>query len=192
MRPRYPRLLHDSLTVSATTFPHKTAVIDGKRHLTYSDLHDQALRLAAALQARGVRRGDRVALYMENSLEAVVGIYSALYAGAAFMVVNPQTKEDKLEYVLADSGAKAVFSEGRLARLVAQVMSGAPAAAGERVLVHADTKAAELTQAGSAPGFVEVSLSEADGAPTDLAPPGTIPLDLAALVYTSGSTGNRS
>src|SRR5690554_5985605 len=140
MRPRYPRLLHDSLTVSASKFPHKTAVVDGKRHLSYSDLQDQALRLAAALQARGVGRGDRVALFMENSLETVVGIYAALYAGAVFMVVNPQTKEDKLEYVLADSGASALLSDARLTALAEKV---APRVPSLRALV----RVGEATQA---------------------------------------------
>lgn len=177
MRPRYPRLLHDSLTVSATTFPHKTAVVDGKRHLTYSDLHDQALRLAAALQARGVRRGDRVALYMENSLEAVVGIYAALYAGAAFMVVNPQTKEDKLEYVLADSGATALLADARLSALAEQVAPTVP---------HLAT----LVRVGDATG-TSLAWSELLAAhEPEPAPTGVIPVDMAALVYTSGSTGN--
>ena len=108
MPPRYPRLLHDSLSVSAAAYPQKTAVIEGQSSITYEQLQDQALRLASGLRARGVKRGDRVALYMENSLETVVGIYAALYAGAAFMVVNPQTKDDKLEYMLNDAGASAL------------------------------------------------------------------------------------
>ena len=177
MRPRYPRLLHDSLTVSATAFPHKAAVVDGKRHLTYSDLHDQALRLASALQARGVRRGDRVALYMENSLETVVGIYAALYAGAAFMVVNPQTKEDKLEYVLADSGATALLADARLSALAEQVAPSVP---------HLTT----LVRVGDATA-ASLAWSELLAAhEPEPAPAGVIPVDMAALVYTSGSTGN--
>src|SRR5690554_5963855 len=114
MPPRYARLLHDSLAVSAVNHPDKVAVAEGNRQITFAELQEQALRLAAALQFRGVKRGDRVALFLENSLETVVGIYATLNAGAAFMVVNPQTKEDKLEYVLNDSGAVAIISDTRL------------------------------------------------------------------------------
>src|SRR5690625_2744339 len=126
MIPRYPRLLHDSLTLSAAAQPDKVAIVEGQRRITYAELHDQALRLATGLQGRGVRRGDRVALFLENSLETVVGIYAALYAGAAFMVVNPQTKEDKLEYVLSDAGASALISDARLSKLAEEVAPRLP------------------------------------------------------------------
>lgn len=177
MLPRYPRLLHDSLTLSAQVHPRKTAIVDGGRRLTYEQLHDQALRFAAALIASGVKRGDRVALYLENSLETVIGIYAALHAGAAFMVINPQTKEDKLEYILADSGAAALLSDARLSAAAEAV---APRLPSLQLLV----RVGEAT---------DVSRSFADLLAAHAPQPrsvGVIPLDLAALVYTSGSTGN--
>ena len=58
--------------------------------------------LARLLRARGVRRGDRVALFLDNGIEMVVGVYAALRLGAVFMPVNPLTKEDKLAYLLND------------------------------------------------------------------------------------------
>lgn len=177
MHPRYPRLLHDSLSLSAAERPDKVAIVDGGRRLTYRELHDRSLRLAAALQALGVRRGDRVAVYLENSLEAVLGVYAALYAGAAFMVVNPQTKQDKLEYVLADAGAAAVISEGRLTALVEEAAPRLPALA-------ALVRVGEATERSLA---LDDLLAAYEPAPE---PRGTIPLDLAALIYTSGSTGN--
>ncbi len=177
MPPRYPRLLHDSLSVSAAAYPQKTAVIEGQSSITYEQLQDQALRLASGLRARGVKRGDRVALYMENSLETVVGIYAALYAGAAFMVVNPQTKADKLEYLLNDSGAAATISDARLAGLVEQV---APKLFRLPTLIKVGPESAMSES-------LEALLESHEPAP---APTGTIPLDMAALVYTSGSTGN--
>ena len=57
-------------------------------------------------------RGDRVAIYLDNSATVVIGIYAALRAGAAFVVINPQTKEDKLRYILADCGAVALVADG--------------------------------------------------------------------------------
>ncbi len=58
--------------------------------------------------ARGVERGDRVALFLDNSVEMVVGIYAALRIGAVFMPINSLTKQDKLAYLLNDSRASAL------------------------------------------------------------------------------------
>lgn len=193
MQPRYPRLLQDSLTISAAKNAEKTAVVTADERVTYAELHDRALRFAGLLQAVGVRRGDRVAIFLENSVDTVAGIYGALYAGAAFMVVNPQTKEDKLHYMLADSGAAAVLSEGRLARLVTGLMADPAtvlpnllalvlAGGGEPVSPTAGATAAATAR------FAVHDLRTWTS--TEVADPGTIPLDLAALVYTSGSTGN--
>jgi len=188
MLPRYPRLLHDSLTLSAAANENKTAVITADERVTYAELRERALRLAGLLQGHGVKRGDRVAVFLENSVDTVVGIYGALYAGTAFIVINPQTKEDKLHYVLADSGAAAVLSEGRLARVVAGLMATEETVLpGLKVLVHAGDPGKPREPAAN-PDFAVVNLREAPSTP--LMPPGTIPLDLAALVYTSGSTGN--
>src|SRR5690606_15994539 len=98
-----------------------------------------------------VKRGDRVAVFLENSVAALVGIYGALYAGAAFIVVNPQTKADKLQYVLSDSGAAAVLSEGKLARMVGDIQSDASTALAElRVLVMASGELDPLSVAPAA------------------------------------------
>ncbi len=184
------RLLHDSLTLSAAGESEKSAVITAEERVTYAQLHERALRFAALLQRNGVRRGDRVAIFLENSVDAVAAIYGVLYAGAAFMVVNPQTKEDKLHYMLADSGAAATISEGRLARMVADILaSGSTALPALKVLVFAGrSEGFEILAPGAHPGFVTRDLASATS--SELTNAGTIPLDLAALVYTSGSTGN--
>lgn len=177
MVPRYPRLLHDALTVSAARLPDKVAVIDGSRRITYGELNRKALDLAAALQRLGVARGDRVALYLENSLEVAIGIYAALFAGAAFVVINPQTKAHKLEYMLNDSGATAILSDGKLSAVTEQVADGLSAR--PRLIKVGDGTAKSL-------GLEQLS-AEQGGEP---ALRNVIPNDLAGLVYTSGSTGN--
>lgn len=184
------RLLHDSLTRSAEAHPDKVAVVTSEERVTYAELRRRALSFAGQLQASGVKRGDRVAVFLENSVAAVVGVYGALYAGAAFLVVNPQTKDDKLRYVLRDSGAAAVLSAGRLARMVADLMEdGATVLPHLAALVYADDQPQAVNAAlGAAAAFATHALAGSECGP--LADPGTIPLDLAALVYTSGSTGN--
>ncbi len=175
------RLLCDGLLINAERSPAKTAVVIEGKPYTYGELLERASRLAQALRQRGVQRGDRVAIYMDNTWPCVVSIYAVLLAGAVFLVVNPQTKSDKLEFILDDSDAKALLTDGHLAgvfmpalprldKLRAVICSGKPP--------DGDISRVE--------SFDEVLRS----APPLVAPVATIPPDLAALIYTSGSTGN--
>ena len=103
MSPRAQRLLHDALLASADVNPSKTAIIAEGRSYSYTQLLDAALRLASALQDNGIRRGDRVAIYLDNSWFAAVAVYGTLLAGGVLTIINPQTKSEKLAFVLADS-----------------------------------------------------------------------------------------
>jgi long-chain acyl-CoA synthetase len=172
------RLLHEALLRSAERVPELEAVVAGADRLAYAALADRALRLARALQELGVGRGDRVAVYMENSAGCATAVYAAMLAGGVFVVVNPQTKEDKLLYVLDDCEATVLLTEGTLTRT-------ALAAAAEAPSVKAVVAASAPEGVEGALAFDEVvAASEPDPRRA-----GTIPLDLAALIYTSGSTG---
>ena len=172
------RLLHETLLASAERMPEREAVVAGAERLAYSELLDRSLRLARALQDLGVARGDRVAIYMDNSAGCATAIYAAMLAGGVFVVVNPQTKEDKLLYVLDDCEAAVVLTEGSLTRTA---LSAAASASSVKAVISA-----------SPPEGVEGALDfgevVASAAPHPRAA-GTIPVDLAALIYTSGSTG---
>src|SRR6476659_4039270 len=124
--PRVQRLLPDALLASADRDAAKIAVIaDGARY-SYVALLDQALRLAKALQDNGVTRGDRVAIYLDNSWHAVVAVYGTLLSGGVLTVINPQTKAEKLAYMLADSEACALVTERTLAPVYLAALGDAP------------------------------------------------------------------
>ena len=181
MTPRPERLLHDGLFARAAdpAFASKPAVVVEGKPYTYAELRDAVVRLASTLRARGVERGDRVAIYMDNTWPCVVSLYATLAAGGVFLIVNPQTKADKLKFILDDSGAKVLLTDGHLAHEFVPVL------AENKTLVG-------VIASGTLPeghGLVAFDDALHDGA-TTLAPSGTIPLDLAALIYTSGSTGN--
>ena len=172
------RLLHETLLVSADRAPDREAVVAGADRLAYAELAGNALRLAQALQELGVGRGDRVAIYMDNSAGCATAIYATLLAGGVFVIVNPQTKEDKLLYVLDDCEAAVVLTEGSLTRTA---LSAAASASSVKAVVSA-----------SPPEGVEGALDLAEVVASAEPEPhgaGTIPVDLAALIYTSGSTG---
>ncbi len=179
MLPRPLRRLHDSLLNSSTRLPDKLAVVVEGKPYSYAQLLDSAMRLAEALRARGVQRGDRVAIYMDNTWPCVVSIYAVLMAGGVFLVINPQTKGDKLEFILDDSDTKLLITDGHLASVFVPLLSKLPKLAG-------------VICSGQAPVAATVDSFDAvlrDTAPLALPIP-VIPLDLAALIYTSGSTGN--
>jgi amino acid adenylation domain-containing protein len=176
---REARLLHDSLVRAAAEDGAKTAlVVDGQR-VSYGDFLDSARRFARALQEQGLERGDRVVVFTDNSLPCAISIFGTLLAGGAFVVVNPQTKADKLAYILSDSEAAFVVTEGTIARVAAQATERAPS-------LRAAIRAGGGEELDGMVPFEDL-LEGADSEPRD---PGTIPLDLAALIYTSGSTGN--
>ena len=87
----------------------------GDTRYSYRDIDQMATRLAVAMQKRGVRRHDRVALFLPNGVEMVVGIFAALRCGAAFMPINPQTKTAKLRYMLTDSTPRCLVAQAELA-----------------------------------------------------------------------------
>ena len=172
------RLLHDSLLRSAESTPSKPALVVGDATATYEELLEDAMRLARAFQDLGLKRGDRVVLYMDNSKACTVAIFAALLAGGVFVVVNPQTKEDKLAYILADCEATILVTEGAISSI------GVAAAAGIESLVA--TIVASPPTAIAAEFVLEELIERGDASVRET---GVIPLDLAALIYTSGSTG---
>src|SRR3954466_14545456 len=114
------------LQESERRFPDKVALIAGERRVTYGQLAAQARNLAAVLRARGVARGDRVVVLLDNSPETAVAIFAVLQAGAVFSVVNPGTKLEKLAYILNNCSAKALLTEPRLEPVASEAAKSAP------------------------------------------------------------------
>src|SRR2546428_13236572 len=83
-------ILHQSLQDSAAEWPERIAVVEpGIGELTYRDLDKLSEQLASYLYRVGVRRGDRVGLYMEKSIDAIASIFGVLRVGAAYEPLDP-------------------------------------------------------------------------------------------------------
>jgi len=102
------------LESSAQRLPQKIALICGNRRFTYREVEERANRLAHSLVNEGIGRGDRVAVYLDNTAEAVVAVFAILKAGAVFLVVNPTTKTDKLLYILNNCRARGLVEDSLL------------------------------------------------------------------------------
>ena len=173
------------LESSARQWPTKTAIICGNRRWTYAEIDASANRLAHALIAEGVERGDRVAVYLDNSAEAVIAIFAILKAGAVFLVVNPTTKAEKLAYILNNCRATALVTTTRKMVALDAIWSETPHL---RLVVAADAADDPALPGKTCRGLLGLLDRHAHD---DQPPPKrAIDIDLAALIYTSGSTGN--
>lgn len=173
-----PRLLHDFLF--QRTCPgeqDRIALITDDQCYTYAQLASAAHQLAGVLHASGVARGDRVAIFLDNSWESAVSIFATLHAGGVFVLINPQTKTDKIEFILRDSGACALIAERRLDHTFRPAL--------ERL---EQPPALLLTDSPSDPPNNWIASAIPNANPPQ-SPCPVIPLDLAAIIYTSGSTG---
>ncbi len=176
--------LHDYLSHSAARTPDKVALVCTGQRVTYAQLEERSNALAATLCARGVRRGDRVIVFADNTVETVVSFWAVLKANAAVSIVNPQTKSDKLLYLINDCRPAALISDEHIFHVFRE-----PARSPHLrcVIVSgplADDKLAALPHALR----WDDALAEGrrSAAPRRL----NIDIDLAAIVYTSGSTGD--
>jgi amino acid adenylation domain-containing protein len=177
-------LVQDTLYQNALRIPDKVALICDGQRLTYADVDAMTNRLANALIEHGVQRGDRVAIYLNNSVEAVAGIFATLKAGGVFVVVNHTTKRDKLTYILNNCRATALLTEARKASLADQVLSDVPSL---KFNVLCGQRPSRDT--GEHERCLDFETIQA-GYPADRPPTVNIDLDLACLIYTSGSTGD--
>jgi len=177
------RLLGEALLYSSKRHSSKTAVILKGEEYSYSLLKENSEKLAAYFIKSALKKGDRIAIYMNNSWPAIVSIYGATLAGFVFVVINPQTKADKLGYILNDSGAKILITEIFLQKEFHKALDYTKEI---KEIIYTGKTDQELKHKNIIfAGFESVMLNPAYSGKF----PKIIPNDLAALIYTSGSTG---
>lgn len=179
---REPRTLADCLFRSVALFPDKTALICNDSTLTYHELFDESLKIAATLKTHDIKRGDRVIIFMDNTLECAAALWGVILADAVFVIINPQTKIDKLAYMLLDSDATGLITEHKYEHIYLEALKHALA-----VKLVISTKHSSGLPTGNQETFKHIFNTAAPSIPQTTQ---TISVDLAALIYTSGSTGD--
>jgi len=185
-----PTLVHDWLSRSARCFPDKVALVCGEQRWTYRALDKRSDHLAASLLDAGVRRQDRVAVFLENSVETVISLYGILKAGGVFIILAGSLKGAKLRYIMDNSGANILITNTSKTRVVSDALSER---AGDRkvIWIGPDNRIPEQFSKSSR-SWDEI-FSDFDDNNTDGVKkcrlPRCIDVDLATLIYTSGSTG---
>lgn len=176
-------LVNDFLEDSAKRRPDKTALVAGSERYTYRELDAMAGRLAASLVSEGLRKGERVAVLLDNTVEAVVSIFGILKASGVFLMVNPSTKEEKLAYILNNCRASVLVVSSNKLKAVSGACATAPSL--KTVYVAGETKEDAVAPLKKTLGLAVILKN---GAARPLSRP--IDADLATIIYTSGSTGN--
>jgi amino acid adenylation domain-containing protein len=175
------RLVHHAVEASARRFRDKTAVVCGDRRISFGELDAASNRLANALLGEGVLPGDRVAVFLENSIEAVISIFGILKAGAAFTLISATTKANRLAKVLADERASALITTN--SGPVGRIIDSLPPEAQPRTVVWV---AGTPRGARQRSRDWEALLACASDGPAD------VPVaenQIGTILYTSGTTG---
>lgn len=155
--------LHRLIAHQVDRAPNVVAVVFEGAKLTYQELDWRANQLAHYLQSLGVRPDQVVGLYLDRSLEMMIGLLGVLKAGTAYLPLDPKYPQERLAYILQDSQALVVLTQQHLS---AQL----PSTQAQVILVNTDWSV--ISQAPTTP------------------PQSTVTLDnLAYVIYTSGSTG---
>ena len=192
------RSMVDLFEESARRVPDRDAVRYFDENISYEELNDLADRFATLLAARGVEKGERVAVYVQNNPQFLVAQYGAWKRGAILVPLNPMLKKKELDYHLNDSGAKVlVCLEGLYAAVAREVVGGTsvehvfttseldflPEGTADDIEVLKDSQRQRFEDTQD---LLE-TLRETEPGREDREQ--VSPEDVAYLVYTSGTTG---
>jgi fatty-acyl-CoA synthase len=207
----WSRTVWRTLAASAERFPDKPALVAATdagevQRITYRALVERTAHLSAGLASIGVRRGDRVALWMTNTLEWVVSAYAAMRIGAAIVPINTFLRPVEVKYFLAQSGARHLlmidaFRQLRFPEMLAEICPefGAGARPGflfSDALPELRNVVVAQRKGGSHAAAIDFASLESVG--RNSAPARQLAeemeqvvqgSDLAMVKYTSGSTG---
>ncbi|MFJ5675173.1 amino acid adenylation domain-containing protein [Streptomyces sp. NPDC093097] len=162
------RPVHEAIARQAAATPEATALLHGGRRTTYRELDARAHRLAHRLRALGAGPEDTVGVLLDRGPELVAALLGSWRTGAAYVPLDPGYPDDRLAFMLADTGSRLVVTERRYAARLAGT-------AARLLVLDEDAERAALDRCPAAP----------------CAPPagGHDPDHLAYVIYTSGSTG---
>ena len=176
-------LLHHLIEGSASLHPTRPALTSRGQVLDYRSLQAAIDQAAHALPAIGLKRGERVGIYLEKRLETVIAMFGATAAGGVFVPINPILKPRQVGYILRDCNVRVLVTSAQRASDLA-----------EEIVQSRDLQRVVLVGGGetlpSALHRITVGWEQAKAMRGSVGPARVIDTDMAAILYTSGSTGN--
>lgn len=162
-------LIHVLPDLMADRAPSEVAFVVGAAQITFESLAKTAGQLAYVLQDAGVRKGDRVGLFLRKSLRSAIGVYGITRAGAAYVPLDPTAPPERLVAMMAHCGIRHLVTDSPMRPALAKLLALRP-------------------DLDAVIGADDLSWEQIASAPT-LGPAPALPGDIAYLMFTSGSTG---
>ena len=191
--------LWSNLEAAAAHHPDRRALVFYDSSVSYRELQRECELLAGFLQREcGVKRGDRVALYMQNGPQFVIAFYAILRANAAVVPINPMNLTQEVRYMAQDSGAKVLIASQELAQNALPLIAGKPL---DHLIISAYSDYLKVPTELTIPDFLKQPRQSftapgvtlwTDALARNLEPQALTvgPDDLCVIPYTSGTTGN--
>ena len=190
-----------NVEVSARRFPNKPYLVFYDTQISFAEFKDEAERVAGWLEAQGVKKGDRVLLYMQNSPQFVLAYYGILRANAVVVPVNPMNMTTELRHYVKDAGAAVAIVAQDIYPQMKPLLGPGEDQGLQQILVAAYSDYLKAPTDLKVPDFVKAprqALTEPgvtlwSDALTQNLKPGLImvgPDDLCVMPYTSGTTGH--
>ncbi len=190
---KYPEVpLSEILRKAAETHPEKTAMLYADREITYKELDVFSDQFASALAGLGVKKSDRVAIYLPNIPQFIIAYYGIAKAGAVSTAISPMYKEREVENQLADSQAEIIITLDSAFQVVQAVwkktaLKRAVITSIEEYASESATSSSGNYESAKVHSFQQLLKENATAKPPKIH---IVPADdLAALQYTGGTTG---
>ncbi|MCA9989285.1 MAG: amino acid adenylation domain-containing protein, partial [Anaerolineales bacterium] len=174
-------LLTHTIEQSAERLPDQMAFRTDEPGLSYAEFVRRTSQLANLLIELGVRKGDRVGIYLHKSLESALAIYGIMKAGAAYVPIDPSSPPARVELLVRDCGIQHLITQNSKLPLLAELLAGGLPLLS---LIGPD-RPVELANCRLI-AWTELFASAKESTPHI---PGLMEDDLAYIMYTSGSTG---
>ncbi|MCD6230605.1 MAG: AMP-binding protein [Dehalococcoidia bacterium] len=165
--------LKQMLERTASEVPEKTALVLGSRRLSYKGLDDTSSKVANLLMARGMEKGDHVAILMSHSPEWMVNYFGIIKAGGVAVLLNPRLKAAELNALLRESDAKILLTEEGFSRELIPLLAGTSLA---KHILETDGDDYKTLVISSSPSAPDVKIDDAD---------------VSTIIYTSGVMGKQ-
>ncbi|ELY3194272.1 AMP-binding protein [Salmonella enterica] len=170
------------LTKTVISQPNNIAIVTTNESITWSALMERVQKTACYLRKQGVNRGDRVMVWLPNSIDFVVSFWATQYLQAVFVPVNPDTPLERVMWLINNAEARTLITEPSRANPLQAEFHRFPSVTviyddppEDNVISSATLTLREIT---------EIPLSQ------NISATFSLDVDLACLIYTSGSTGN--
>ncbi|MBC6367517.1 non-ribosomal peptide synthetase [Algoriphagus sp. AK58] len=160
-------LVHGLFEAKVLEYPGNTALVFENEELTYSELNQKANRLAHYLRSCGIGPEQRVGICLERSAELIISILAVWKSGGAYVPLDPSYPEDRLAYMIGDSGLELILTQNSLLPLL------------EEICQNTQVKPVSKEELGT------ILTTYPDQNPI----PVNGPENLAYIIYTSGTTG---